>query len=106
MFSLQYVNSLKLPLRFLKTEQFFFLFQTQLQDFKTQILTLLENPPDVITFVNKMTFAECTYLLSVYWLETLRIENSIKPSLQPMLEYLMDGTILKDKCGMWPCLLR
>lgn len=80
--------------------------QNQLQELKTQILNLLENPPEVTTFVNKLSFAQCTYLLSVYWLETLRVENSSEPSLQPIFEYLMDTAILKDKSGMWQCVAR
>lgn len=75
----------------------------QLQELKTQILNLLENPPEVTAFVNKLLFAQCTYLLSVYWLETFRVENSAEPSLQPMFEYLMDTAIIKDKYGMWQC---
>lgn len=75
----------------------------QLQELKTQILNLLENPPEVTAYVNKLSFAQCTYLLSVYWLETLRVENSCEPSLQPIFEYLMDTAILKDKSGMWQC---
>lgn len=75
----------------------------QLQEFKTQILNLLENPAEITAIVNKLSFAQCTYLLSVYWLETLRVENSAVPSIHPILEYLNDSTIQKDKYGMWQC---
>lgn len=44
----------------------------ELQELKTQILNLLDHTPDVTVIVNKLTFAPCMYLLSVYWLETLR----------------------------------
>ena len=51
-----------------------------------------------------MQFAQCTYLLSVYWLETLRVANSPEPSLQPIMEYLCDTDLQKDKSGMWQCI--
>ncbi|XP_077290371.1 phosphatidylinositol 4-kinase III alpha isoform X2 [Arctopsyche grandis] len=76
---------------------------TELQELKTQILNLLEHPADITAYVNKLSFAQCTYLLSVYWLETLRVSNSPEPSLQPILEYLSDSALQKDKSGMWQC---
>ncbi|XP_068623293.1 phosphatidylinositol 4-kinase alpha [Battus philenor] len=76
---------------------------TELQELKTQILNLLDHPPDVTVNVNKLTFAPCMYLLSVYWLETLRVTNSPEPSLQPIIEYLSDTALQKDKSGMWQC---
>ncbi|KPI99001.1 Phosphatidylinositol 4-kinase alpha [Papilio xuthus] len=76
---------------------------TELQELKTQILNLLDHPPDVTVNVNKLTFAPCMYLLSVYWLETLRVCNSPEPSLQPIIEYLSDTALQKDKSGMWQC---
>lgn len=42
-------------------------------------------------------------MLSVYWLETLRVENASEPSLEPILSYLCDPALQKDKCGMWHC---
>ncbi|XP_026313549.1 phosphatidylinositol 4-kinase alpha [Hyposmocoma kahamanoa] len=76
---------------------------TELQELKTQILNLLDHPPDVSVIVNKLTFAPCMFLLSVYWLETLRVCNSPEPSLQPIIEYLSDTALHKDKSGMWSC---
>jgi len=76
----------------------------ELQELKTQILNLLGHPADVTAFVNKLSFAQCTYLLSVYWLEILRVQNSSQPSLQPILEYLSDSALQKDKGGMWQCI--
>lgn len=46
---------------------------TQLQELKTQINGLLNHPTDVAALVNKLSFAQCMFLLSVYWLETLRL---------------------------------
>lgn len=71
-----------------------------------QILTLLENPNEITAHVNKLSFAQCTFLLSVYWLETLRVQHSSEPSLQPILEYLVDRALITDKSGMWLCVAR
>ncbi|KAJ4431264.1 hypothetical protein ANN_19861 [Periplaneta americana] len=49
----------------------------ELQELKTQILNLLEHPTDVTAYVNKLSFAQCTYLLSVYWLEMLRVGDKV-----------------------------
>uniref|UniRef100_A0A8D8UEF4 1-phosphatidylinositol 4-kinase n=1 Tax=Cacopsylla melanoneura TaxID=428564 RepID=A0A8D8UEF4_9HEMI len=77
----------------------------QLQELKSQILTLLDHPPpDVVTSIQKLSFAQATYLLSVYWLETLRVQNSPQPSLHPIFEYLLDQSIQKDKSGIWQCI--
>lgn len=75
-----------------------------LNELRSQILLLLDHPPaEVTAFIHKLTFAQCTYLLSVYWLETLRVENAAEPSLDPILSYLCDPVLQKDKYGMWQC---
>nr|XP_034827599.1 phosphatidylinositol 4-kinase alpha isoform X3 [Maniola hyperantus] len=75
----------------------------ELQELKTQILNLLDHQQEVTVIVPKLTFAPCMYLLSVYWLETLRVCNSPEPSLQHIIEYLSDTALQKDKSGMWQC---
>ncbi|KAK5638099.1 hypothetical protein RI129_012394 [Pyrocoelia pectoralis] len=77
---------------------------TELHELRMQILELLKNSADVSAFVNKLSFAQCTFLLSVYWVETLRVEHSGEPSLQPIIEYLCDSALQKDKMGMWQCI--
>lgn len=75
-----------------------------LNELRSQILLLLEHPTaEVIAAINKLTFAQCTYLLSVYWLEMLRVENAEEPSLEPILTYLCDPALQKDKSGIWQC---
>ncbi|XP_031331988.1 phosphatidylinositol 4-kinase alpha isoform X2 [Photinus pyralis] len=76
---------------------------TELHELRMQILDLLKNSADVSAFVNKLSFTQCTFLLSVYWVETLRVEHSGEPSLQPIMEYLCDYALQKDKMGMWQC---
>ncbi|XP_066260677.1 phosphatidylinositol 4-kinase alpha isoform X2 [Euwallacea similis] len=78
---------------------------TELQELKNQILELLKHPADVTAIVNnKLTFAQCTFLLSVYWVETLRVQHSGEPSLVPIIsDYLSDSALQKDKAGMWNC---
>ncbi|CAG9769001.1 unnamed protein product [Ceutorhynchus assimilis] len=78
---------------------------TELQELKNQILDLLRHPADVTAIVNnKLSFAQCTFLLSVYWVETLRVQHSGEPSLVPMIsDYLSDSALQKDKSGMWNC---
>ncbi|XP_058809461.1 phosphatidylinositol 4-kinase alpha isoform X2 [Phymastichus coffea] len=76
----------------------------ELQELRSQILKMNSRSSEITAFVQKMQFAQCTYLLSVYYLETLRVANSPEPSLQPIMEYLSDTELQKDKNGMWQCI--
>nr|CAD7426383.1 unnamed protein product [Timema monikensis] len=49
--------------------------RSQLQEIKNQILELIV-PPEGIKEIAYLSFAQCTYVLSVYWLEILRPEYS------------------------------
>ncbi|KAF8787808.1 Phosphatidylinositol 4-kinase alpha like protein [Argiope bruennichi] len=78
----------------------------EIQELRNQILTLLDHQQDVTPLINKLNFAQCTYLLSVYHLETLRVRHmQEKTPFHCMLQYLEDPTIQKDKAGMWQCIL-
>lgn len=87
---------------------------TELQELRAQILDLLgrgggttgsgTSSTDVTSYVNKLSFAECSFLLSVYWLEMLRVSHSPEPNLQMIFtDYLADTALQKDKSGMWLC---
>lgn len=47
------------------------LLQNELTDLRNSISSLLDNP-EVTTIISRLNFAQCTYLLSVFKLETLR----------------------------------
>ncbi|XP_012059018.1 PREDICTED: phosphatidylinositol 4-kinase alpha [Atta cephalotes] len=76
----------------------------ELQELRSQVLKISTRTNDISAYVTKLQFAQCTYLLSVYWSETLRVANSSEPSLQPIMEYLCDTDLQKDKSGMWQCI--
>ncbi|KAL5017409.1 hypothetical protein ScPMuIL_006998 [Solemya velum] len=77
----------------------------ELNDLRTSILSLLENPNDVYALIHKLNFAQCTYLLSVYRLESLRVTYSTDmKAFHGMFNYLEDNTIIKDKARMWQCI--
>ncbi|CAH1801953.1 unnamed protein product [Owenia fusiformis] len=78
----------------------------ELNELRLSICNLLEHPTDVVPLVNKLSFSQCTYLLSVYRLETLRVAHSPeKDAFHNIFHYLEDDTIIKDKAGMWQCIL-
>uniref|UniRef100_T1J2J9 Thymidine kinase, cytosolic n=1 Tax=Strigamia maritima TaxID=126957 RepID=T1J2J9_STRMM len=76
----------------------------ELQELRSQILNLLEHPPEASPVVNKLGFAQCTYLLSIYKLECLRVQNMDESSFHSVFAYLEDSAIQKDKDGLWVCM--
>lgn len=79
--------------------------QADLNELRSSICSLLNQNADIIPVVNRLNFAQCTYLLSVFRLETLRVTFSTDPtSFQGLFHYLEDNTIIKDKANMWLCL--
>ncbi|VDL65799.1 unnamed protein product [Nippostrongylus brasiliensis] len=89
--------------------------KNELQEFRNTVCGVLNHQADVVPIVNRMDFAQCTYLLSVLRMEKMRVRNMIDYSLQihaehkeaphEFFKYLEDKTIRKDKGGMWMCLL-
>ena len=78
--------------------------QTELQEFKNKITALLENPVDLASIIKALPFPQCSYVLSVYYVEILRIQTVKKPSLRIIFEYLCEPSIQKDKLGLWDCI--
>ncbi|EYC21934.1 hypothetical protein Y032_0018g3619 [Ancylostoma ceylanicum] len=78
----------------------------ELQEFRNTVCGVLNHPADVVPIVNRMDFAQCTYLLSVLRMEKMRVIHAEhKEALHEFFKYLEDKTIRKDKGGMWICLL-
>lgn len=80
----------------------------ELVEIRNQILSDLDNPPaEVIGIVNKLNFAQCTYLLSVCRLEMFRVQVSPFTSspFHVMFQYLEDPSIQKDKDNSWDCIV-
>ncbi|CAH3130736.1 unnamed protein product [Porites lobata] len=75
----------------------------ELNEVRTSLLEALSNPAEIITLVNRLNFGQCTYLLSVYRLESLRV-SSDPGKFYSIFDYLEDKAIEKDKAGMWQCI--
>jgi phosphatidylinositol 4-kinase len=79
----------------------------ELLEIRNQLIADLDHPSDVTAIINKLTFAQCTYLLSVCRLEVFRVQglvNGMNP-FHIMMQYLEDHTIQKDKDGIWQCVM-
>lgn len=78
----------------------------ELVEVRNQILSDLDHPADIVSIVNRMNFAQCTYLMSVYRMEAFRVESRATQdfSFQVMLQYLEDPTIQRDKDGIRQCI--
>ncbi|KJH49030.1 hypothetical protein DICVIV_04809 [Dictyocaulus viviparus] len=78
----------------------------ELQEFRNTVCGELNHQADIVPIVNRMDFAQCTYLLSVLRMEKMRVIHAEhKEALHEFFKYLEDKTIRKDKGGMWICLL-
>ncbi|TKR67531.1 hypothetical protein L596_023672 [Steinernema carpocapsae] len=78
----------------------------ELQEIRSQVCMELKLAPDVIPAVNRMDFAQCIYLLSVFRLEMMRVVHSTHcDAVHVIFKYLEDRAVRKDKGALWPCLL-
>lgn len=77
----------------------------ELAEIKNSISSWLDQP-EAAPIIKNLTFTQCSYLQSVYKLETLRVKNSADAeSFQQIFQYLEDTTIQKDKANTWFCIL-
>lgn len=78
----------------------------ELVEVRNQILSDLDQPAEIVSIVNRLNFAQCTYLMSVYRMEAFRVEGRSTQdfSFQVMLQYLEDPTIQRDKDGIRQCI--
>ena len=78
--------------------------QAELTEIRNTLYTWLDQP-DASQIIKNLTFAQCSYLQSVFKLETLRVINSADSnSYQQIFQYLEDNAIQKDKAGIWYCI--
>ena len=73
-------------------------FQAELNKLRLSLLETLGNPAEIVPLVTKLTFGHCSYLLSVYRLESLRV-GSDPGSFHSIFAYLEDRAIERDKAG-------
>uniref|UniRef100_A0A1I7XCJ4 HEAT repeat-containing protein 1 n=1 Tax=Heterorhabditis bacteriophora TaxID=37862 RepID=A0A1I7XCJ4_HETBA len=59
----------------------------ELQEFRNTVCSELAHPPEIVPIVNRMDFAQCTYLLSVLRMEKMRVKNQNDESSEGALIY-------------------
>jgi hypothetical protein len=76
----------------------------ELSEIRNSVTACIEQA-EAAQIIKNLTFAQCSYLQSVYKLETLRVLNLPEASsFQQIFLYLEDTTIQKDKSGIWHCI--
>ncbi|KAL5966648.1 putative phosphatidylinositol 4-kinase alpha-like protein P2 [Taenia solium] len=88
--------------------------QATQQNLKDQLCTILApttksggSDRPTATSIKLMSITQSAYLMSVYQLESLRIEHSSNlDAFHKMFQYLEDSTIRADKSDMWACIMQ
>ena len=83
----------------------------ELQEMKTTFLQLIKNHnnesdnPTVYTIIKQYPFGMVIYLLSVYWLEYLRLQMCCDVStFNKLFDYLEDKALQSDKLQVYECI--
>ncbi|KAK0421370.1 hypothetical protein QR680_015203 [Steinernema hermaphroditum] len=78
----------------------------ELQEIRSHVCLELKLGADIVPAVNRMDFAQCIYLLSVFRLEIMRVVHSTHcDAVHVIFKYLEDRAVRKDKGALWLCLL-
>lgn len=78
----------------------------ELQEMRNTVLAELSHQAEAVPLINRFDFANCTYLLSVHRMESMRLlhANHID-AFSSFFKYIEDKTVRKDKSGLWTCML-
>ena len=78
----------------------------ELQEMKTLLLALLDHPATMAKLVPGYTFPIIIYLMSVYSLELLRIQQCADiETFNKLFDYLEDRALQVDKNGIYECIM-
>lgn len=78
----------------------------ELQEMRNTVLAELSHQAEAVPLINRFDFANCTYLLSVHRMESMRlIHSSNIEAFSSFFKYIEDKTVRKDKSGLWTCML-
>ncbi len=79
---------------------------SEIQELKGQLLAMLDHPQTMTRLVNSYNYPIVMYLMSVYNLELLRLQQC--PSVETFnkqFDYMEDRAIQVDKNGIYDCIL-
>ncbi|CAP24439.2 Protein CBG03566 [Caenorhabditis briggsae] len=78
----------------------------ELQEMRNTVLAELSHQSEAVPLINRFDFANCTYLLSVHRMESMRlIHANHVDAFSSFFKYIEDKTVRKDKSGLWTCML-
>lgn len=78
----------------------------ELQEMRNTVLAELSHQAEAVPLINRFDFANCTYLLSVHRMESMRlIHANHVDAFSSFFKYIEDKTVRKDKSGLWTCML-
>ncbi|XP_055327551.1 phosphatidylinositol 4-kinase alpha-like isoform X2 [Paramacrobiotus metropolitanus] len=73
----------------------------ELQDIRNNLIDLLKANADLSYKINRLSLAQCLFLLSVYRLERLKVTHSDDPdAVKQIFAYLEDYSLQKDDSGL------
>jgi phosphatidylinositol 4-kinase len=77
----------------------------ELQEMRSTFVNLVDNNPNIYKLVQQYPFGMVIYLLSVYWLEYLRLQMcSDVSAFNKLFDYLEDKALQGDKNSIYDCI--